>query len=59
MNLDPLELAIEQKRMEMNDASERFGLSSSIVLQLSQELDILLNQYKWNGFWKNTQMVAV
>ncbi|QFT88979.1 Aspartyl-phosphate phosphatase YnzD [Bacillus sp. THAF10] len=36
---------IEKKRAELLDIVAKYGLSSSKTLQLSQELDTLLNQY--------------
>ncbi|WP_336788390.1 aspartyl-phosphate phosphatase Spo0E family protein [Paenibacillus sp. MMO-177] len=36
---------IERKRDEMNKASVSHGISSKIVLKISQELDKLLNKY--------------
>lgn len=40
--------AIERTRQEMIEASEQYGLSSKEVLKISQELDILLNNYQNN-----------
>lgn len=41
-----IEQLIERKRMEMYEASDRYGLLSSTVLEKSQELDVLLNHYQ-------------
>ncbi|WP_235941756.1 aspartyl-phosphate phosphatase Spo0E family protein [Paenibacillus puerhi] len=41
-----LEQAIELKRDELNQAGNRYGLLSEIVLRLSGELDDLLNKYR-------------
>ncbi|MGO4695588.1 Spo0E family sporulation regulatory protein-aspartic acid phosphatase [Paenibacillus sp. 2TAB26] len=38
--------AIERTRQKMIEASEQYGLSSKEVLKISQELDILLNNYQ-------------
>jgi hypothetical protein len=44
--LTRLEQEIERKREEMYTVIERYGLSSQMALQKSQELDSLLNQYQ-------------
>lgn len=44
--LTRLEQKIERKREEMNNVIDRYGLSSLMALQKSQELDSLLNQYQ-------------
>ncbi|WP_374723017.1 Spo0E family sporulation regulatory protein-aspartic acid phosphatase [Peribacillus tepidiphilus] len=36
---------IELKRLQLNNSVSEYGLSSSYTLQISQELDQLLNQY--------------
>ncbi|WP_153124091.1 aspartyl-phosphate phosphatase Spo0E family protein [Peribacillus tepidiphilus] len=36
---------IELKRLQLNNCVSEYGLSSSYTLQISQELDQLLNQY--------------
>ncbi|MCM3627020.1 aspartyl-phosphate phosphatase Spo0E family protein [Paenibacillus glycanilyticus] len=49
MNIqDQMNQAIELKREEMHQASDRYGLSSLMVLQKSRELDMLLNHYEKN-----------
>lgn len=48
MNLDgtfELSKVIESKRSEMHQEAERHGLLSPEVLKVSQELDLLLNDY--------------
>ncbi|ACT01904.1 aspartyl-phosphate phosphatase Spo0E family protein [Paenibacillus sp. JDR-2] len=42
--------SIESKRRELNVVSERFGVSSDIVLRISQELDEILNCYQSSLF---------
>lgn len=41
---------IEDKRAEMYLAANNFGLNSSKVVMISQELDHLINQFKSNRF---------
>lgn len=36
---------IEIKRRELNEAGDRFGLHSDIVLKKSQELDVLIIEH--------------
>ncbi|OME78584.1 hypothetical protein BK120_22870 [Paenibacillus sp. FSL A5-0031] len=47
-NIDRTLEAIERTRQEMIEASDQYGLSSIEVLKISQELDILLNNYQNN-----------
>lgn len=44
-DISQISQAIEQKRMKLNQAADKYGLSTSIVLKLSEELDILINIY--------------
>ncbi|MEB1806634.1 MAG: aspartyl-phosphate phosphatase Spo0E family protein [Bacillaceae bacterium] len=46
VDLKQLESQIEQKRQQMLEYSLTFGISSAKTLQISQELDELLNQYE-------------
>ncbi|MBA2939836.1 aspartyl-phosphate phosphatase Spo0E family protein [Paenibacillus sp. CGMCC 1.16610] len=39
-----MELAIERKRYELNNAAETYGVLSDYILGLSKELDELLNK---------------
>lgn len=43
--------AIESKRIELYQASTIYGLNSTIVLGLSEDLDILLNEYSKANAW--------
>lgn len=38
--------AIEEKRQSIYDLAGKYGISDLRVLQKSQELDVLLNQYQ-------------
>lgn len=40
-----IRIAIERKRNELHKLSDRYGINSDRVIQKSQELDDLLNQY--------------
>ncbi|OXM13199.1 aspartyl-phosphate phosphatase Spo0E family protein [Paenibacillus herberti] len=46
MNLTRIRDTIERKRLEMIQAAERCGHRTEHVLRLSQELDMLLNEYE-------------
>ncbi|MGU3473101.1 Spo0E family sporulation regulatory protein-aspartic acid phosphatase [Paenibacillus sp. D51F] len=50
-----IEQAIERIRWEMHQASDRYGLSSILVLEKSRELDALLNQYHQSCGWLHKQ----
>lgn len=54
-NLIRIRDAIESKRLEMIQAADRCGHRAELVLRLSQELDLLLNEYerirKRRGVW--------
>ncbi|MBA2876435.1 aspartyl-phosphate phosphatase Spo0E family protein [Thermaerobacillus caldiproteolyticus] len=43
---------IEQKRNELIEIVAKNGLNATVTLQLSQELDLLLNQYNEYKFKK-------
>lgn len=45
--LSQIARAIEQKRIKLYKAADRYGLSSTVVLRISQELDDLLNYYNY------------
>lgn len=45
LDLSQIAQAIEQKRMKLNRAADKYGLSSPVVLKISQELDVLINIY--------------
>lgn len=44
--IQPLTRSIENVRMELNDSVSVYSLNSTHVLELSQKLDSLLNQYE-------------
>lgn len=44
-NITRTNQAIDRKREDMIQASTRYGLSSNEVLKISQELDVLLNEF--------------
>ncbi|GAF12958.1 hypothetical protein JCM19046_1 [Bacillus sp. JCM 19046] len=44
--IHPLTRSIENVRMELNDSVSVYSLNSEYVLELSQKLDSLLNQYE-------------
>ncbi|MFV8826490.1 Spo0E family sporulation regulatory protein-aspartic acid phosphatase [Alkalihalobacterium sp. APHAB7] len=46
VDLKQLEIQIEQKRQQMLEYSLTYGISSARTLQISKELDELLNQYE-------------
>lgn len=46
VGLRQMELEIERKRLELYDSCNQYGLSSFVVLEKSQELDMLLNEYQ-------------
>lgn len=41
-----LKLYIEKKRREMIESANHYGMSSEVTIKQSQELDVLLNQYR-------------
>lgn len=43
--VDKLTLEINSKRQEMFDSAKSYGMDSVETLKVSQELDILINQY--------------
>lgn len=44
-NLKDMERKIQNKREILNRAGECYGVRSPYVLKISQELDVLLNEY--------------
>jgi hypothetical protein len=44
-NLNKLMLSIEKTRMEMIDLAHQYGFCNPSVVQCSQKLDLLLNDY--------------
>jgi hypothetical protein len=44
--LAQIEQEIERKRTEMYRISDQYGMGSLLVLEKSQEIDALLNQYQ-------------
>ncbi|GGJ56930.1 hypothetical protein GGR02_001912 [Anoxybacillus voinovskiensis] len=47
---------IEKKRSELMEVVAKSGLNAAITIQLSQELDLLLNQY--NEYMKKAKRLS-
>ncbi|GGH74105.1 hypothetical protein JOD43_000207 [Pullulanibacillus pueri] len=48
---------IEQKRKQLIETANRFGIHASITLECSKELDILIAHYQKSQYLKTTQMM--
>ncbi|MGD6816052.1 aspartyl-phosphate phosphatase Spo0E family protein [Metabacillus sp. 84] len=50
---------IEQKRVELNEIADKNGMSSSITIRYSQELDKMLYEYQQFQSSNNGQRISL
>lgn len=55
--MDSLKRKIEQKRKEMYEKAEKYGMASKEVLQISQELDVFINKKQKSSLIKNKNLI--
>lgn len=56
--MEILKRKIEQKRKEMYENAEKHGITSKEVLQISQELDVLINKKQRSSLIGNKNLIS-